>query len=372
MSSNRNRQVSMTRAEMDEGIAGFNQLLTKLQSTVDGMQGKFSVAIEAGFLGDSISTISKQTSSIGNSVNTIKNTINNNVNDMYNIDMKGAEKFEAIEIPTDFYANNDAETNEYNKVLLDKMDNKSVNEGELTDSVDVEGDETTVKGVELTDITGEAGSEHDRQRTKIDKEVIGDISKNGDKGVEVDAESNVVNTGMQNINNGNGGSAIGAENSHVNQAGLGQVNTSATSDSAQVSGVNTQKETLQSLAAIGGLGAVAQGAQAENIIATTTNQPSGSSESAPVNREDPPLVNAAYGATGSGNSSTKQAAVDFGAVAGLAGAVGLGLAGIAGSKDKEKEEDEDKKDNVTAVSETPSPAVENKEEKKDDTNHLSE
>ena len=346
----RNGQISINRTEMDEGNAKFNQLLASLQSTVDGMQSKFSVAMEAGFLGNSVSTISKQTASIGNSVTTIKNTINNKTNEMFDIDMKGAEKFDAIEVPTDFYANNDTETNEYNKVLIGKLDGKTVNDGTVEDSVDVHGDETTVEAVGLTDITGEAGSEHDRQHTNVEKEGIADISVSGAQGVAVDAGSGVAKQGIANINTGNAGEIRESGNAHVVDANLVNVNNGVTANTAN--GGATVNVQGQSLAAIGGLAAVSQSAQADSIINSNNNQALSSSKSSSSKEEEIPVVNAAANASTSGPTSTRNAAVDFGAVAGLAGAVGLGLAGLAGSKDNKEDED--------------------KEEKKDDTDHQNE
>ena len=362
----RDGQITMYRAEMDEGGAKLNELLASLQNTVDGMEGKFSVAMEAGFLGNSVSTISKQTASIGNSVTTIKNTINNKTNEMFDIDMKGAEKFDAIEVPTDFYANNDTETNEYNKVLVGKLDGKTVNDGTVTDSVDVHGDETTVDAVGLVDITGEAGKEHDRQHTNVEHEGIVDISVSGAQGVAVDAGSGIAKHGMTNINNGNAGDFHESGNANVVDANLVNVNHGVTANTAN--GGVTANVQGQSLAAIGGLAAVSQSAQADSIINSNNSQALSSAKPSGSKEEEIPVVNAATNASTAGPTSTKNAAVDFGAVAGLAGAVGLGLAGLAGSKEKEDEDKEESRSEDLPQSNRE--AV--KEEIKDDKDHQNE
>lgn len=349
-------KVVLRGSEMNAGTSQLTSVVTDLMTTVDGINGKFSGAKDAGFLNGMLGTISKQSSSIGNSVNSIKRTISNKATDLFDIDHKGAQAFNEIEICTDFYANNDSEQNEYNKVLIDKMDDKSVNEGQVTNSVDVHGDETTVKGVGLVDITGEEGKEHDRQHTNVVQEAIGNVNVAEDKGVTVDADSNVTSKAISNIKKDENGQARESGDANVIDANLVNVNNQLQMNASGNVNVNANKQTLGSTSNSGSTGT----ATSSNII----------SEKAEI-----PLSTAAYTSSTSENKDTKQSSVGMGIAAGLVGAAGIaGLMGASREEKKEneeKEEEENKEKMIQATEEAKETAEKVEEDKnEDDTNHL--
>lgn len=338
----------MYEEQINNGTAELKSCVADLMATVDSISGKFTAATDAGFLTGTLKTISQQTSSIGSSISSIQNTINNKTNEMFEIDRKGAEKFNDIEICTDFYANNDTDQNEYNKVLIDKTDSKSVNEGEVTDSVDVHGDETTVKGVGLVDITGEAGKEHDDQKTGVVAEGIGNINVATDKGVTVDADSNITNRAIGNIKKDEAGQARDSGNVDVVNANIANINNGVTADADGNIGVSTGKEALGSVSSTG-TGSTVTDSSVTNLTPSV------------------PLSTAAYSSTGDEKKDTKQSSVGAGIAAGLVGAAGL--AGLVGASREEKKKNENEADREVAA-EAQAVAVEAAEENKDDTNHL--
>lgn len=339
----------MNREQINTGTAELKSCVADLMSTVDSISGKFTAATDAGFLTGTLKTISQQTSSIGSSISSIQNTINNKTNEMFEIDRKGAEKFNDIEICTDFYANNDTDQNEYNKVLIDKTDDKSVNEGEVTDSVDVHGDETTVKGVGLVDITGEAGKEHDDQKTGVVAEGIGNINVATDKGVTVDADSNVANRAIGNIKKDEAGQARESGNAEVVNANIANINNGVTADADGNIGVSTGKETLGSVSSTGTGSTVTD----TSVTNSTPNVP---------------LSTAAYSSTGDEKKDAKQSSIGTGVAAGLVGAAGL--AGLVGASREGRNKNEDDEAGLNAAVEAQAVAEEAAEENKDDTNHL--
>ena len=374
------QRITVRRDEMNSGTAEFRNVVTDLMATVDGISGKFRGATDAGFLSGTLSTISQQSSSIGTSIGSINRTISNKTTELFDIDHKGAQTFNEIEICTDFYANNDSEQNEYNKVLIDKMDDKSVNEGQITNSVDVHGDETTVKGVGLVDITGEAGKEHDRQQTNVVQEAIGNVNIAENKGVVVDADSNVANKAMGNVNVAQDqGVVVDADSNVANKAisnikkdEKGQAHESGNANVIDANLVNVNNQ-LQMNAS----GNISANTNKESLGSSTSSGSTGVTTSSNYDSDVPniPLSTAAFNPSTSESKDTKQSSVGMGIAAGLVGAAGLaGL--MSANKEEKKEQDGTKENMVQAAEEVKGTAdvsnTEGAEDKKaeDDTNHL--
>ena len=310
-------RIQMNRDEMTSGTAEYNRIFALLEELSNGLEGKFSRAIDAGFLSGPLKSISNTSSSAVGSVRAEINTINRNASEIYEIDHKGEEMFKEMKISKDFYANNDAKTKEYTGALLEKMDSKSVNEGELKDSR-TGNDETIIKEEILKDITGKEGQIYDEQHSNVQNIALGNINVAKDTGVQVDADSSVINQALGNINNGVNGSQRTGEDAEVVDANIKNVN----------------KGPAGSFDGRDGEYKVAD-VKAEPEIVEVGNDKS----KVPT----PPLATSAY----DGNiEGTKSNSIGAGITAGLAGLAGLaGVAGMAmASRENEKEEDEEEKD----------------------------
>ena len=311
-------KIAMNRDDMTSGTAGILKCAASLETLSKGIEGKFSSAIDAGFLAGPLNSITSKTSSISGSLGVLSNTINRNASEMYEMDQKGAEMFNAMEISKDFYANNDAKTKTYTAALLQKMDSKSVNEGELKDSR-TGNEETIIKEEILKDIRGQEGKVYDEQHSGVENVALGNINVAEDTGVEVRTDSSVINQALGNINNGVSGTQRRGEDAEVVNANIKNVNKGPVGDF--------------------------NGKEGEYKVADIKKEPeivevgNDRTKTAPT----PPLATSAYDGKVEG---TKSNSIGAGLTAGLAGLAGL--AGVAGmtmaSRENEKEEDEEEKD----------------------------
>ena len=308
--------------DINAGIANNRQVVAEANSIMDGIKSKFASATEAGFLTDILNPITKETSSISGSIDSINKTINVKTNEMFDRDIEGEKMFNDMKVYKDFYAENDAKTKEYNNVLLNKMDSKSVKEGEVKDSTTESEFDVEKEG--LTDILGQAGKVYDEQKSNVQNVEISNINVGTTDGISTDTDSKVINQALGMINqNGNVNYREG-DNAVVVDANLANVNngpviTNFDGNKAEYN-VNTDKKDEPTIVELGKEDAVA-GAPAT------------------------PLATSAYEAN---IDAVQDNSIGAGLAAGLAGLAGLaGVAGMAvASKDSgEEEEKEEKKDN---------------------------
>ena len=314
-------RIAMTQDNMAAGTAGLREVAAQSASFAGGIKGKFASILDAGFLTGTLDSIAKGSSSIGSCLETINNTINSKVSDMFEIDRKGAEMFESMEICKDFYVNNDTDTNEYKNVLLERIGSKSVNEGENKDSR-TGNDETTIKEIMLKDIRGQEGKVYDEQHSNVENIAIGNINIAENKGVQVESESSVINQALGNINKGEVGGTRESDNVEVVDANISNVNKGPVMTS------NTGREAEYNIPVVKNDG--------PEIVEV------GNKEKAPV----APLATSAAKGYEANIGEEKKNTIGAGITAGLAGLAGLaGVAGMAmASREKEDEEEEKEKE----------------------------
>ena len=228
------------------------KVMAKINELGGSIPGRFTAATNAGFLSGIVKSASKQTSTISSNIGSVNRIAAQYTEDQFERDRKNADAIKEIEVTTDFYANNDTSTKQYNQVLLSKMDGTSVNEGQVTNSVDVHGDETDVDKEGIAKQGAVAGDEHDEQHTNVTNRAIDNINVAEDQGVEVDADSNVIREGLGNISGGESGETYAATDSNVNQQTMGSINDGAkTNNASGDKSADVTGQVLQSMATAG-------------------------------------------------------------------------------------------------------------------------
>lgn len=342
--------TNIKRSEM----SNFNSEAAKLMSKMNELSGsipqKFKAATNAGFMTGMVQSAATQGNTISNNIGKVNRLVGEYTENQFAKDEKGATKINDIEIPTDFYSENDADTKQYNQALLEKMDGKSVNQGDLEDSA--EKSEIDVKGVGLTDITGEDGADHDISKSGVSKIGIDDINVATEEGVEGGNKSGIDKDELGSIAGGQAANDQTIEGTNVQEQGLGAVNTQGTQDSVQNSNVNVNSQALESVASVG----AAQGAnQALNQAVERPTTPD-----TPVSDEN--LVSSLGTMSANGEKKKDASSAAAGILAGLGSIAGLGGAAMLGrDKDKDKEEDEENEKDASSEKEKTEEAKEDKE-----------
>ena len=189
--------------EMDDLSAGMNKIGNNTQSASKGVIRKFAGTTSSG-MGPSVKAVSKELNLISNSIGNIKNIMKKYSKEIFDYDFKMAKVASDIEIPLDFLANNDTKVNTYNKVLLGKIDGRSVNEGKTSHEFEEIAD-NSVKKEDLLDITGAAAHlEQYDANSKVTRAAMDNIRSDKDQVEQaLDDRTVIGHSALGNINNGN-------------------------------------------------------------------------------------------------------------------------------------------------------------------------
>lgn len=189
--------------EIDDLNMGLEKQANGVVAANDKFNKDFAVSVNSGLMGPSIKAISGQLNAITESISNINNSIKQYKTEMVNFDNEMSTKAESVEIPQDFVAENALEVNKYNRVLLEKLDGKSVNEGEAQgEAKDI--DESVVAAQGLVDITKDDTKEQALdESTVIGRSTLGNIVKDETKEQAYDETSKVNAKALGDINNGN-------------------------------------------------------------------------------------------------------------------------------------------------------------------------
>lgn len=197
----KNNVLCMNEEENQQAASGFNRCATEMGDQASAIPSKFSGAVSSGLMGESVSAITKEISALSDSIASMSTIITKHSSQMFEFDRATAQMADEIEIPTDFVANNSMEVNEYTRVLLGKIDGKSVNEGTASIAFN-EIDDSTVAAQKLKDITGTTSVEekYDDRTSIVGESKLGNISGEQAQTQTYDATVSVERTSMGNIN----------------------------------------------------------------------------------------------------------------------------------------------------------------------------
>ena len=160
----RNDNLVINPDEMNDAVSGYNHLAARLGQARSSVSSGYTGMRDAGFFSNGLKEIGKQLGAISKTVGNVGKSISNQTRGMLELDAALATKASEIEIPNDFVANNSMALNEYNKSLLEKLDGKSVNEGNETTEKPAEVEDSVIAGkLDLTDITSAALGQQELQ-----------------------------------------------------------------------------------------------------------------------------------------------------------------------------------------------------------------
>lgn len=195
--------IMMREEEMESSVRNMEKCYTGMDSASSGVPKKFSGLKNAGVFDQGINTIGKQLNSLTNSIFNVKNVVNKRSNEMFHIDRKMAQIAQQIEIPQDFVKNDSMMSNDFNSILLEKLDGKTVNEGQgLTDTEGVS--DSIIKSTALGDITKDTITKEEvlDASTSINRENVNNITNgNGTREEKIDASTSIKRENVSNINN---------------------------------------------------------------------------------------------------------------------------------------------------------------------------
>jgi hypothetical protein len=143
----------MVEEEFEEVSSSLNGNSVDIYDTEEKMARDFSGANNVGLLGSSADIIGEQMCSISNSIGNVNNIIKEHSKQFFSYDNYLVDKINEIVIPEDFLINNPLQINYYTQVILGKNDGESINEGEITQTIDDSFD-SDVNAAVVRDISG--------------------------------------------------------------------------------------------------------------------------------------------------------------------------------------------------------------------------
>ena len=196
-----NNNIVMNEQEFELAASAYSNSSTNVSTAGADAPSKFTGAINAGLLGDSIGAITNQLSMISASISNVQGIMTKHSNEMFTYDRTMAKMAEEIEIPTDFLANDSAEVNQYARTLLGKIDGTSVNEGQTAKEFK-EIDESTVSAEGLRNITGQDAKEEVYDDSSVvGKSILGNITSGDTVQQTYDDSVSVQGSALADINN---------------------------------------------------------------------------------------------------------------------------------------------------------------------------
>ncbi len=223
--------IVMKSDQMEEVVGTANQASTQAMDA-SGAAGNNFVGLDSFFGG--AGEISKQLGAINGSLDYVSTSIARNSGAQFERDGALANAADAIDVPMDFVTNEASRFTQYNQALLEKLDGRSVNEGnEVTIDDTLEGsmigeeqrmgditnengtreevyDDSSAIGKEqdMANITRAGGEEeqaYDERSKRGSQEAMGSIAKAGGEATqEYDGNSRVNEEMLANINKGSG------------------------------------------------------------------------------------------------------------------------------------------------------------------------
>lgn len=195
-----NNGLRMDQKEFESAFASFDKLFGELSEKAQGIQSSFAPAVSSGLM-KNLGQLQNQLSSIGTSISSVNATMKKNANEMFEYDAALAKEADALEIPTDFLKENSQQVNNYNKVIMDKLDGKSVNAGTEQGPVSIEDaikiNTQTREG--LKDQSGNTSKEEVYSEKRGRSQDLGNISKDSDVSEKEYAAKNGIRENIDDI-----------------------------------------------------------------------------------------------------------------------------------------------------------------------------
>ena len=210
--------------------------------------------------GNGIGEISKELGALQGSLSNVQGIMTRQTEAMFNMDNSLAKIAEVIEVPQDFVKNENNRFTQYHDMLLEKLDGKTVNEGNETD-VKENMAESGVEERDLTNITTSGGADEQvyDERVSIDRmKGMSNIDKAGGTDVqEIDSRSGIASEEtMRNINTAGGAEEQKLdENTVVQEKQLGSVNNRLDLQEQELNSASriASEETLRDMSGPGGV-----------------------------------------------------------------------------------------------------------------------
>ena len=174
---------------LDENVSMQRRSASEFDDLKNFVQAKFSTLYDINKITRGLNGLKKRSSEISNGVERISYVNKTHLNNFVEMDIELARKIDELEMSHDFTLNNSLETNSFNKIIIEKMDGKSVNEGDKNvEQVENVGESSIKEMHSLTDLTKEPITEQKAEEINgIDKVSLEDIA-NGNEVVEQRAE----------------------------------------------------------------------------------------------------------------------------------------------------------------------------------------
>ena len=210
--------------------------------------------------GNGIGEISKELGALQGSLSNVQGIMTRQTEAMFNMDNSLAKIAEVIEVPQDFVKNENNRFTQYHDMLLEKLDGKTVNEGNETD-VKENMAESGVEERDLTNITTSGGADEQvyDERVSIDQmKGMSNIDKAGGTDVqEIDSRSGIASEEtMRNINTAGGAEEQKLdENTVVQEKQLRSVNNRLNLQEQELNSASriASEETLRDMSGPGGV-----------------------------------------------------------------------------------------------------------------------
>lgn len=258
--------LCMREEEMQAAASGFERCATDLGTAGANMPTKFAGAINSGMMGNTVSAIANEMNLISASLANMKSIVNRHSSQMFSYDREMAKVASEIEIPSDFLENNSMAVNTYNRTLLEKMDGKSVNEGQAASAFS-EMDESGVNAKNLVNISGDQTKEQKYDETSVvNRSVLSNLVKDETQEREYDGSSSVNEKALTDIS----GDQTQEQTYNSDSSVQGQT-------MSNISGDQTQEQTYDSSSSI-------QGGSMSNINNGTDTEVKSIDETTVVNR----------------------------------------------------------------------------------------
>ena len=184
-----------------EFISGIKKLTTTTENDSGKMRSDFKGITNNGLADQTVSDLGNGFEELGGLLGETGTIYERYTGAIFDGESKNAQEIDGMNIPKDFLAENAAEVNYYNTVLLSKIDGRSVTEGQKTEKANEVADSEVVKEG-LTDINNNVtqGQTYDETSRIVGQSMLGNINGNVIQGQVYDDASQVSSERIRNIN----------------------------------------------------------------------------------------------------------------------------------------------------------------------------
>ena len=124
------KRIAMKQDQINQVSSGMNQVSQKAGDACSAAGSSFD-GLDT-FFGSGAGEIANQLGSLQTSLSNVQGIVQRQGDEMFNMDTALASVADAIEVPTDFVKNDQSRFTQYNNEILEKLDGKSVNDGNQT------------------------------------------------------------------------------------------------------------------------------------------------------------------------------------------------------------------------------------------------